>query len=77
MVAILIMVTRLHMVALSDRCFLATLGGAKILPQKTPVCAAWAIDFGYRPDSYLQSRFLVPGQNLGYNLSIAIKDDNG
>jgi hypothetical protein len=53
MVAILRMVTILHMVASGDRCFLAT-GGRQILPQKTLLCAARPIDFRYRADSYLQ-----------------------
>ena len=30
------------------------LGGAKIIPQKTPLCVSWAINFFYGVDSYLQ-----------------------
>ena len=50
MVAILIMVTILHMVALSDRCFLAT-GGRQKLYHKNQ---GSVIDFRYRGDSILQ-----------------------
>lgn len=59
MVTILIMVTTLHMVALGDRCFFAT-GGRQKLYHKNH---GGVIDFFYRGDSYLQSRFLALGQN--------------
>jgi hypothetical protein len=53
------------------------LGGAKIIPQKTPLCASWAINFFYRVDSYLQSRFVFLGAFSLYNLFIATKDEDG
>ena len=37
----------------------------------------FTINFFYRADSYLQSRFVFLGAFLGYNLSIATKDENG
>jgi hypothetical protein len=63
-------------IASSDGYVFGKLGCAKIIPQKTPLCAAWPINFLYQVDSYLQSRFLHPGRFLGYNLFIASKQGN-
>jgi hypothetical protein len=53
-VAILATISKMIIIASSDGYVFGKLGCAKILPQKSPLCAAWPIDFGYWVNSILQ-----------------------